>query len=76
MRVWIRTFLEDTDKDDLTKYNVLPYNGQNKYTYNYRKNHITSVSINPEGTLSVNDGGSYSAFNSNANIGLKTNNFK
>ena len=71
MREWIKQFLKDTDKDDLTKYKVLPYNGKPKYAYNYRKNHITSVSVNPEGTLSVNDGGNYSAFNSNANIGLK-----
>jgi hypothetical protein len=63
MRNWIKQFLSDTDKDDLTKYQVIPYNGNNMYAYNYRKNHITPVTINLEGTLAVNDGGSYSAFN-------------
>jgi hypothetical protein len=67
MRGWVKQYMIDTDKDALTLAKVLPYNGFNSYNYSYRKNRISTVSVNTGGVLKVNDIGN-SAFNNPSNL--------
>jgi hypothetical protein len=67
MRAWVMKLFAETEKDDLDFTKELPSNGLNTYNLAYRKNRISTVTINPEGTLKINDEGK-SAFNNPSNF--------
>jgi hypothetical protein len=73
MRAWVKQYMIDTDKEAFTFAKVLPYNGFTSYNYSYRKNRISTVTVNIGGILKVNDIGN-SAFNNPSS--LEKNNYE